>query len=280
MKKFGIVITLVLVVQLAYSQQAIIVEKSGAGTVLLFLPGFTTPGTVWNETIENLDGDYESHIVSYAGFNGLSPIEFPWYEAIKKELIAYIKKEKLSDVTLIGHSMGGNLAVDVAVALPGQIKGLILLESIPCMLEVMMPGVPASALQYDTPYNNQMLEMSEEDFIKMAQASAQNMTNDPSKAALIAEWTVHSDRKSYVYGYTDLLKLDLREKLIDIEIPTLIIACSLPDREVVSANLEKQFRNLKQKEILLVDDSKHFVMFDQPEWLYTQINKYLRSNVR
>jgi pimeloyl-ACP methyl ester carboxylesterase len=114
----------------------------------------------------------------------------------------------------------------------------------------------------------------------MAQASAQNMTNDPSKAALITEWTVHSDRKSYVYGYTDLLKLDLREKLIDIEIPTLIIACSLPDREVVSANLEKQFRNLKQKEILLVDDSKHFVMFDQPEWLYTQINKYLRSNVR
>lgn len=125
MKKFGIVITLVLVVQLAYSQQAIVVEKNGAGTALLFLPGFSTPGTVWNETIENLDGNYESHIVSYAGFNGLSPIEFPWYEAVKKELVAYIKKEKLSDITLIGHSMGGNLAVDVAAALPGQIKGLV-----------------------------------------------------------------------------------------------------------------------------------------------------------
>lgn len=147
MKKFGIVLTLVLVVQLAYSHQAIVVEKSGAGSVLLFLPGFTTPGTVWNETIENLDGNYESHIVSYA-------------------------------------------------------------------------------------------------------------------------------------GYTVLLKLDLREKLTDIEIPTLIIACSLPDKEVVAANLEKQFCNLKQKEILLVDESKHFIMFDQPEWLYTQLNKYLRSNAR
>jgi|SRR5690554_4088371 len=280
MKKYGIVITLVFVIQFTYAQQAIFVEKSGEGAALLFLPGFTSPGSVWDETIENLNGTYECYTISYAGFNGNAPISFPWYDAVKEQLIAYIKDEKLTDVIIIGHSMGGNLAIEVAAALPEQTRGLILLESIPCMLELMMPNVPAASLQYDSPYNNQLLALSDEDFRKMAIMMSENMTNEPSKVELLTSWSVTSDRKTYVYGYTDLLKLDLREKLSEIEIPTLVIASSFPEREVVTSNLEKQYLNLKQKEILLVDDSKHFIMFDQPEWLYAQINKYLKSNAR
>ena len=114
MKKCGIIIVLVFVVQLAFTQQAITVEKSGEGTPLVFLPGFTSPGSVWNETIENLEGTYECFTVSYAGFGGLAPIGFPWFEGVKQQMIAYIEKENLMNVTLIGHSMGGNLAIDVA----------------------------------------------------------------------------------------------------------------------------------------------------------------------
>ena len=76
------------------------------------------------------------------------------------------------------------------------------------------------------------------------------------------------------------MKLDLREKLNEIAVPTLVIASSSPVKEVVAANLEKQYHQLKNKEILLVDESKHFVMFDQPEWLYAEINKYLKQYAR
>jgi pimeloyl-ACP methyl ester carboxylesterase len=66
------------------------------------------------------------------------------------------------------------------------------------------------------------------------------------------------------------MKLDLREKLNEIAVPTLVIASSSPVKEVVAANLENQYHQLKNKEILLVDESKHFVMFDQPAWLYAR----------
>jgi pimeloyl-ACP methyl ester carboxylesterase len=280
MKKCGIIIVLVFVVQLAFTQQAITVEKSGEGTPLVFLPGFTSPGSVWNETIENLEGTYQRFTVSYAGFGGLAPIDFPWFEGVKQQLIAYIEKENLMNVTLIGHSMGGNLAIEVAVALPGRIRSLILLESLPCMLEVMMPNVPASSLQYESPYNDQLIAMSDEAFTEVARMMSQQMTNVPSKVAQLTEWAVTSDRKTYVYGYTDLMKLDLREKLSEIAVPTLVIASSSPVKKVVAANLEKQYHQLKNKEILLVDESKHFVMFDQPEWLYAEINKYLKQHAR
>src|SRR6187402_870357 len=95
---------------LAVSQtSAVRITKSGKGEPIIFLPGFMTPGSVWDETVKNLKGKYESHLVSYAGFNGIDPIPMPWYDAIKKELIAYIKTNKLTNIKLIGHSMGGNL---------------------------------------------------------------------------------------------------------------------------------------------------------------------------
>jgi pimeloyl-ACP methyl ester carboxylesterase len=277
MKKTGLVITLLFLAQVAFTQKAITVIKSGEGNPIIFLPGFTAPGSVWDETIKNLNGSYESHIVSYAGFNGLESIVTPWYDAIKKQLVEYIKNEHLSNVTIIGHSMGGNLAIDIAAELPDQIIGLILVESIPCMRELMMPGVPASSLQYDSPYNNQILAMSDEDFKKMATKMSQYMTTVPSKAELLANWSIKADRKTYVYGYTDLLKLDLRDKLSNINVQTLILGASFPSKEIEKANLEKQYANLKNKEILTVEGSKHFIMFDQPEWLYTQVNKYLKQ---
>jgi len=277
MKKIRIVITLLFLVQFAFTQKAITVVKNGTGRPIIFLPGFTAPGSVWDETIKNLNGSYESYIVSYAGFNGLEPIGTPWYDAIKKQLVAYIKNEHLSNVTIIGHSMGGNLAIDVAAELPGQIVGLILIESIPCMRDLMMPGVPASNLQYDSPYNNQLLAMSDGDFKKMATEMSQNMTNVKSKAEILTNWSIKADRKTYVYGYTDLLNLDLRDKLTAINVHTLIVGASSPSAEIERASFEKQYANLKDKEILCVEGSKHFIMFDQPEWLNTQVNKYLKQ---
>lgn len=269
-------VALVLMISfMAAAGQAIHVEKKGKGPAVLFLPGFTSPGSVWNETITNLKGSYESHVVSYAGFNGLKPIGTPWYESIRNELIEYIGQENISDIIVIGHSMGGNLAVDIAAALPDKVSDLVLVESIPCMLELMMPGVPASSLQYDSPYNQQVLAMNDDALRQMAGQMSQNMTLDASKAVMLTQWAVEADRKTYVYGYTDLLKLDLRDKLKSVHSKTLILGSAFPDKNLVQGNYEKQYANLASKEIRIVDNSRHFIMFDQPQWLYDNINTFL-----
>ncbi|WP_436516981.1 alpha/beta fold hydrolase [Ekhidna sp. To15] len=280
MKKLLFIFSTTLLVLFAHSQSPIQVEKSGEGNPILFLPGFTTPGSVWNETIENLNGTYETHVVSYAGFNGLESIGTPWYAPIQEALIDYIKQEKLTNLTIIGHSMGGNLATDLAAAFDKELSGLILVDALPCMRDLMMPGVSASSLQYDSPYNNQMLNMPDDAFKNTALMMARNMTNSEDKVDLIAGWSIAADRKTYVYGYTDLLKLDLRPKLSDITTQTLILGASFPSKEMVLPNFEKQYANLENKTIEVADDSKHFIMFDQPEWLYSQINNYLAQNAQ
>lgn len=279
MKK-ALIILGTLIVSIAYAQQPIQVATSGEGTPILFLPGFTTPGSVWNETVDNLNGSFETHVVSYAGFNGMASIGTPWYAPIKQALIDYVKQEDLNNLTIIGHSMGGNLATELAAELNEEVTGLILVDALPCMRDLMMPGVPASSLQYDSPYNNQMLNMPDDAFKNVAATMASNMTNNQEKVDLIASWSIAADRKTYVYGYTDLLKLDLRPQLTGITTQTLILGATFPSREMAQQTFEKQYANLKNKAIELADDSKHFIMFDQPEWLYTQINNYLAQNAQ
>ncbi|MTI41222.1 alpha/beta fold hydrolase [Fulvivirga lutimaris] len=280
MRQSILLFTTLLLSGLDYSQSAIQIEKHGKGDPILFLPGFTSPGSVWNETIENLPSSYQTHTVSYAGFNGVEPIGTPWYAPIKQQLIDYIKKEKLSNLTIIGHSMGGNLAVELAAELKPEVTGLILVDALPCMRDLMMPNVPASALQYDSPYNNQMLNMSDDKFKEVAFNMAKNMTNTESKIEELANWSVIADRKTYVYGYTDLLKLDLRPTLADIEVKTLILGATFPTADMAKQTFENQYANLNNKTINLAENSRHFIMFDQPEWLYSQINNYLKKNVQ
>jgi len=270
-----IICLLILVAVPALAQPAIKVDKTGKGAPILFLPGFMTPGSVWAETAKNLNGKYEAHLVSYAGFNGNTPIAMPWYATIKKELVDYIKSNKLKNLKLIGHSMGGNLAVDLAAELGDVVDKIIIADALACMREVMMPGVPAEALQYESPYNNQMIEMNDDAFLKSATMMAQGMTTPAEKQDLIKSWILEADRKTYVYGYTDLLKLDVRPALTQIKVPVLILGAPFPTKEIVLPNYEKQYANLANKTLEIAPAGRHYIMFDQPEWLYNQINTFL-----
>ena len=154
----------------------IYIETIGEGKPIIFLPGFTTPGSIWKETIQNINLKTESHLISYAGFNGNAPIEMPWYYSIKKSIIKYLNDKELNEVIIIGHSMGGNLAVDIAAESPNRISKIVIVDALPCMRELMMPNVSAESIQYESSYNTQLLEMDEEQFKNMAAMMAANMT--------------------------------------------------------------------------------------------------------
>lgn len=274
--KYVLSLTLLLFIPcLAHSQSAIEVTRSGSGDPVLFLPGFVTPGEVWEETIRHLDGETENHLVTYAGFGGLEAIDTPWYPSLVESLVHYIEQEELSGLTVIGHSMGGTLAVDLAAVLPGRIDKLVLVDALPCMREVMMPGVPAASITYDNPYNNNTLNMTDEAFAGMAGQMAAGMASAPEDIEAIKSWIMQADRKTYVYGFTDLLKLDLRDKLKDISAKTLVLGAPAFGTEVVAENLQKQYATLEHKEIAMAPAGRHFIMLDEPLWFYQKVNTFL-----
>ena len=278
MIKSNLFLMLFFVINISFGQEkAIKTEVIGEGKPVLFLPGFITPGSVWKETVKNLKTKSECHLFSYAGFNGIDAIEMPWYENVKKALFLYIEKKDLKSIRIVGHSMGGNLAVDIAARFPKRVEKIIIVDALACMREVMMPGVAASNLQYESPYNKNMLEMNATQFKGMASNMAGFMTSKKEKVAVLTKWILEADRKTYVFGYTDLLKLDLRDKLSGIKTKTLILGASFPDVTIAKANFVKQYANLLNKTIEMASNSKHFIMFDQPKWFYNQVNTFLEN---
>lgn len=284
MKKTMNVVFLMLALIIQASSQETIqknafeVKVEGEGQAVFYFPGFSIGGSIFQETVEQLKIKGQNHIFTFAGFDGVKPIAMPWYSTIKDEISGYIQEQKLENITIIGHSMGGNLALDLAMELPDKVANLVIIDALPCMREVMMPGVPAEALQYESPYNKQVLNMNDEGFKGYAINMAANMTKDSAGVSKILDWILKADRKTYVYGYTDLLKIDARPGLDKIKAKCLILVAPEPFGEaMVLKNINSQYQNLATKSIKVAPKSRHFIMYDNLPWMLNEINIHLNG---
>ena len=281
MKKIYLLFTILLscATQAQQTDQPIHVQVSGSGAPILLIPGFTVPGDSWEATVNQLEENYECHVLTLAGFGGKSPIEFPWLPKINASIENYIQENQLNDLTIIGHSLGGTIATWLASRENSQIAKLILVDALPAAGAMMIPNFDPENLAYESPYNNQLLSTNDADFEKMAQGMAQGMSLRPEAQEKIKDWILLSDRKTYVYGYTDYLKLDMREDLKNISIPVTIIAADKPyGKEMVTQTYKNQYANLAQYDLIIAENAAHFVMFDQPEWFMEQIQNIIAAH--
>ena len=275
MKKSLLLICLALLLQpIVVAQSSISVETTGSGDPILYLPGFATPGEVWNETAAQFPA-HSAHVVTYAGFGGIAPVEMPWYEKLKTDLIDYISTNNLNKLTVIGHSMGGNLALDLAAKFPDRIQKVVIADALACMREVMMPGVPAEALGYESPYNDQLLAMDATAQSTYLSQMTQNMITKSADQDRVKTWMAAADRKTFVYGYVDLLKSDSRPLLASIKVPVLLMVAGQSYGPGALETMKKQYEALENKTFAFAADSKHYIMLDQPEWFVQEINSFL-----
>ena len=280
MKKVNLFLSLILFLTAfnAAGQSSFEVVKTGKGQAILLLPGFACTGNVFDDITRELSKNYEVHAFTFAGFGGVPPISFPWLPQIKADIDSYVKENHLGKPILIGHSLGGTLGLWLASE-SKEYSNLIVIDALPAMGALMIPDYSSETIVYDNPHNTQMLEMDKEAFRDMAVQSAAYMTSDVEKQKVIADWTAACDRETYVYGYTDLLKLDLRESVSNIQIPVHILAATLPyGKEAAEVNYRKQYEKLPNYSLKFAEGSGHFIMYDQPKWLLDEIQTALETN--
>ncbi|MFD0860970.1 alpha/beta fold hydrolase [Sungkyunkwania multivorans] len=252
------------------------VEIIGTGAPVLLFPGFSCTSEVWEETVSNLKDQYECHIFTFAGFGDVPPIETPWLPKIKEAVENYVVEKNLNEPTIVGHSLGGTLGLWLASDQPNFYKKLIVVDGLPSVGALMIPNFKSEDISYDNPYSKQQLAMDDVSFRAMASQYASFMSLNKEKHQQLTDWMVAADRKTYVHGYTDLLKLDLRNAIAKIQIPVIVLAATYPNKEMVKSNYEKQFAKLPSAKIFYADDSAHFIMFDQPSWFLEQLNQSLK----
>ncbi len=257
---------------------------------MILIPGLSSSGDVWKTAVDHYRDRFACHILTLAGFAGVRPIERPLLQAVRTELVEYIRREGLDRPVVIGHSLGGTLALAVAIDHPELLGSLIIVDGLP------FPGGPTlnakdadEARSLAAAMRESMNQSTKEEWNQYvrSEARAAFMASRPGDLEAITRWGLASDRRTVTDAMADLYALDLRVELARITAPTLVIGTWLTVHEQLATDgvlvprsdfvqtFFDQFAKLPRLHFTLSETSRHFVMLDEPQWLFAQLDRFL-----
>ncbi|OXA99640.1 alpha/beta hydrolase [Flavobacterium oncorhynchi] len=252
------------------------VIKTGKGKQsIIFIPGFASSGDVWNETKTAFEKEYTCYTLTMAGFAGVKPQQNPSFENWKAEIANYIKDNKIEKPILIGHSMGGGLALAIAADYPELIGKIIVVDALPCLAALMDPSFKSKENNDCSAMVSQMTGMTDAQFLEMQKKTMPRLLADASKMDTVVDWSVKSDRKTFAQMYCDFSNTDLRNKIAAIKCPSLILLESYFIN--LKPAIEEQYKNLKTADFKYASKGLHFIMYDDTAWYLAQLNTFVKS---
>lgn len=252
------------------------VIKTGKGKqAILFIPGFASSGEVWNETKTAFEKDFTCYTLTMAGFAGAKPHPSPSFENWKAGIATYIKTNKIEKPIVIGHSMGGGLALALAADYPDLIGKIVVVDALPCLAALNNVSFKSKENNDCSPMVAQMTAMNETQFYEMQKQAMPRLLQDASKLEMVIDWSVKSDRKTFAQMYCDFFNTDLRERISTVKCPSLILLES--NFINLKPAIEEQYKNLKTANFQYANKGLHFIMYDDKDWYLAQLNNFIKS---
>ncbi|EFK36324.1 Pimelyl-[acyl-carrier protein] methyl ester esterase [Chryseobacterium gleum] len=252
------------------------VKKSGKGNQsLIFIPGFASSGDVWSETAAKFENNFTCYTLTMAGFAGTKPQAEASFKDWENGIAAYIRNNKIDKPIIIGHSMGGGLALAIAADYPELAGKIIIVDALPCLAAMSDPNFTSKENNDCSSTITQLTAMNDEQFRKMQAQAIPRLLADPSMQETVIGWSVKSDRKTFAKMYCDFFNTDLREKIKNIQCPSLILLESFFVN--LKPTIESQYRNLKNANMQYASKGLHFIMYDDKDWYLNQLANFLSS---
>ncbi|MBL4655548.1 MAG: alpha/beta hydrolase [Bacteroidia bacterium] len=250
------------------------VKISGKGErSIIFIPGFACSGEVWNETKVSYEKDYTCYTLTMAGFADVPAQDNSTFQNWENAIATYIQENKINKPIVIGHSMGGGLAMALAADFPELVSKIIVVDALPCLAALMNPAFKTKENNNCSAVVSQMPSMTDEQFYQMQKSTMPRLLADTSKIEIVVGWSVASDRTTFTNMYCDFSNIDLREKIINIKCPSLILLESYFVN--FKPAISEQFKNLTSAQLQYATKGLHFIMYDDKEWYDNQLSNFI-----
>ena len=277
------------------------VQVVGKGRPMILIPGLMSSGETWNSTVARYQGRFECHVLTLAGFAGVPPLSpssphgaagTPLLATVRAELADYIRTRRLDRPVIVGHSLGGTLALALAADHPDLTGPLVIVDSLPFLagaqlqaktLDDAKPGIAAMRAY--------MSSQSPEQFQAYVKAGAATefMVKGAADHDVIKQWGLTSDQRTAADAMADLMSIDVRADLAKITAPTLVLGTWIGlheqlkkygtalSRADVVRTFDEQFARLPRLHFALTDTARHFIMFDDPQWFFAELDPFLKD---
>lgn len=257
----------------------ITVEVVGQGPDLLFIPGLASSRETWRATAERLRGRYRLHLVGVNGFagepagaNASGEVLVPTAEAVD----AYLTDANSAPATVIGHSLGGTMILYLADHHPAHLQRALVVDALPFFGVII--GGPQATVQSLAPIAAAVRSAPPRP-AGAADKQIGSMVSGEADRARVIGWSHASDASVVQRAFADDIALDLRPDLAKIATPiTLLYPDNVPNGMPAGAGdafYRAAFAGAPNVTLVRVDNSRHFIMYDQPAAFAAAVDGFL-----
>jgi len=231
---------------------------------LVFVHGWSCDGSYWSDQLAHFAKKYRVVAVDLAG-HGQSGLERQQWTmaAFAQDVKAVVEKLGLERIVLIGHSMGGPVAVETARLMPARVVGVIGIDTLQDMGLTMPPQ-----------QREAFVAPMRDNFSEAARNFVRQMFTEDADSNLVTR--VAADMSSAppeiaVPAFEEVLQHDLRPALQEVKVPIHCI-----NNDFWPTNTEGNKALAASYELTVMSNSGHFPFLERPE----EFNRLLEEVIR
>ena len=270
--------------QTPFQSDRMVVTTVGEGADVVLIPGLVSSPKVWESTIAAIPG-YRYHLVQVNGFAGApakANASGAVIEPVAEEIARYIDSTKLRRPAIVGHSLGGTLAMMVAARHPDSASKVMVVDMLPFAGAMFGPGMTSTSVEpvaatlrtgiVDTPASGRR-EMTE-------RALAGMVKTEELRAAPVSD-ALESSADVWGQAMYDLVTTDLRPELGRMSVPVSVLWVHPPNTPMNAEQMAELYRvsfgNVSDLSLTRIEDSYHFIMYDVPERFHSELRAFLEA---
>lgn len=268
-----------------FASDRIVVTVEGQGKDVILIPGLSSSPRVWAEMTAALPG-YRYHKIQVRGFGGLPKggnTEGDVAAPVAEEVSRYIAEHKLGKVAVIGHSMGGTMAMMLAARHPDQVDKLMVVDMLP-FLGAMFGG-PQATPETLKPIADQIMAgmkgAAPDAYPAQLKGTIDSMVATESMRAGALDDAMKSDRDVSARAYGELVMTNLMPELANITAPTTVLYVTPKGAPVTDAQMDgfyqASYAPIKGAVLTRVPASAHFIMWDNAPFFQVQVKAFLAA---
>ena len=247
------------------------VSVTGRGPDVILIPGLASSRDVWAQTVAALRGGYRFHLVQVGGFAGAPAsgnARGDVLNGVAEAVADYIAANRLRQPALVGHSMGGEIALLVGLRHPDFVGRITVVEALPFAGLLTDPAATARGMEPAAArMRASFLAAPAAEFAAGQAASAAQLVEDSASRTTVQAWSRQSDRGVLAQSLYELLTTDLRPALSGLR-PALSVIYALGPAADPSPGADRLFHAgyaaARHVRFLPIAGGRHFIMLDQP----------------
>lgn len=250
----------------------------GEGEPVVLIHGIPTWGYLWHPVLNALTASHRVLIPDLLGF-GFSDRRDNFNRGIDRQaewLADWLEQIGVSEAHIVGHDIGGGVALRLATLWPERVRSLCVLNT------VCYDSWPIEAmLQLGHPESVRKLSASTVQTL-LRQALKQGLATSPDSEVLdglLAPYRTETGKKSLIRCASALntnLTTEITFRLPRIAVPTLIL-WGIDDVFQLFKYGERLADDIPGSQFVRIENARHFVMLDQPEQVTNSLLSFLKG---